>query len=89
MTVLIEDVFPVGVTNELLDAVTDEMGVDAGLPPGGIMHVHFEKDGRAHGVDCGTRSRLMSSSSSQRLCQPWARLPWQEASTRQRWANPK
>jgi hypothetical protein len=51
MTVLIEDVFPVGVTIELLDAVTDEMGVDAGLPPGGILHVHFEKDGRAHGVD--------------------------------------
>ena len=39
------------VTNELLDAVTDEMGVDAELPPGRIVHVHFEKDGRAHGVD--------------------------------------
>jgi hypothetical protein len=51
MAVLIEDVFPVGVTVELLDAVTDEMGVDANLPPGGIVHVHFEKDGRAHGVD--------------------------------------
>jgi hypothetical protein len=51
MAVLIEDVFPVGVTIELLDAVTDEMGVDAKLPPGGIVHVHFEKDGRAHGVD--------------------------------------
>jgi hypothetical protein len=51
MTVLIENVFPVGVTNELLDAVTDEMGVDAKLPPGGIVHVHFEKNGRAHGVD--------------------------------------
>jgi hypothetical protein len=51
MAVLIEDVFPVGVTVEFLDAVTDEMGVDAGLPPGGIVHVHFEKDGRAHGVD--------------------------------------
>jgi len=51
MTVLIENVFPVGVTNELLDAVTDEMGVDAQLPPGGILHVHFEKGGRAHGVD--------------------------------------
>ena len=51
MAVLIEDVFPVGVTVELLDAVTDEMGVDAQLPPGGIVHVHFEKDGRAHGVD--------------------------------------
>jgi hypothetical protein len=51
MTVLIEDVFPVGVTIELLDAVTDEMGVDGNLPPGGIMHVHFEKNGRARGVD--------------------------------------
>ena len=51
MAVLIEDVFPAGVTIELLDAVTDEMGVDAKLPPGGILHVHFEKDGRAHGVD--------------------------------------
>jgi hypothetical protein len=51
MAVLIEDVFPVGVTIELLDAVTDELGVDAKLPPGGIVHVHFEKDGYAHGVD--------------------------------------
>ena len=51
MTVLIETVFPVGVTNELLDAVTDEMGVDAELPPGGVVHVHFEKNGRSHGVD--------------------------------------
>jgi hypothetical protein len=51
MAVLIEDVFPVGVTIELLDAVTDEMGLDAKLPPGGIVHVHFEKDGLAHCVD--------------------------------------
>jgi len=49
--VLIENVFPVGVTNELLDAVTDEMGVDAELPPGGVLHVHFEKGGRSPGVD--------------------------------------
>jgi hypothetical protein len=27
------------------------MGVDANLPAGGIVHVHFEKDGRAHGAD--------------------------------------
>jgi hypothetical protein len=51
MAVLIENVFPVGVTNEILDAATDEMGVDAEIPPGAILHVHFEKDGRAHGVD--------------------------------------
>jgi len=40
-----------GAVHRTRDAVTDEMGVDVGLPPGGIMHVHFEKDGRAHGVD--------------------------------------
>ena len=51
MAILVENVFPVGVTNELLDAVTDEMGVDVQLPPGGISHVHFEKGGRAYGVD--------------------------------------
>ena len=51
MAVLIEDVFPVEITVEMLDAVTDEMGVDGNLPPGGIVHVHFERDGRAHGVD--------------------------------------
>jgi len=51
MAVLIENAFPIGITLELLDAVTDEMGVDAKLPPGGIIHVHFEKDGRAHGLD--------------------------------------
>lgn len=51
MAVLIEDVFPVGITIELLDAVTDEAGVDTQRPPGLISHVHFEKDGRAHGVD--------------------------------------
>ena len=51
MAVLIEDVFPVGVTIDLLDAVTDEMDVDVKLPPGGFLHLHFEKDGRAHGVD--------------------------------------
>ena len=28
-----------------------KMGVDAELPRGGIVHVHFEKDGRSHGVD--------------------------------------
>jgi hypothetical protein len=51
VAVLIEDVFPVEITVEMFDAVTDEMGVDGNLPPGGIVHVHFERDGRAHGVD--------------------------------------
>jgi len=51
MAVLIEDVFPAAITIDLLDAVTDDVGVDARLPPGLFMHLHYEKDGRAHGVD--------------------------------------
>jgi|ERR1700677_2102142 hypothetical protein len=51
MAVLIEDIFPPAMTIELLDALTDDVGVDANLPPGLIMHLHFEKGGRVHGVD--------------------------------------
>jgi hypothetical protein len=51
MAVLIEQVFPSEVTVELIDAVTDEMGVDGNLPSGSVVHVHWVKDGRVHGVD--------------------------------------
>src|SRR5271155_1656795 len=51
MSVLIVDVFPAPITIELLDALADDVGVDAELPPGLFVHLHFEKDGRAHGVD--------------------------------------
>jgi hypothetical protein len=51
VAVLVEVVFPAAITVEILDAVTDEMDVDTRLPAGGISHVHYEKDGRAHGVD--------------------------------------
>jgi hypothetical protein len=84
VVVLIEDVFPDGITIELLDAVTDEMGVDASLTPGGFVHVHFEKDGLAHGVDVWDSVEPMSSSSSRRSCPPWPRLPRREASIRRR-----
>jgi hypothetical protein len=51
VAVLVEVVFPAALTVEILDAVTDEMNVDTHLPAGAISHVHYEKDGRAHGVD--------------------------------------
>jgi len=51
MAVLVEVVFPASFTVEVLDAVTDEMDVDNNLPAGGISHVHYEKNGRVHGVD--------------------------------------
>jgi hypothetical protein len=51
VAILVEAVFPAAITIEVIDAVTDEMDVDAHLPAGGISHVHYEKDGRVHGVD--------------------------------------
>ena len=51
MAVLVEIVFPAAITIGILNAVTDEMDVDTHLPAGGISHVHYEKDGRVHGVD--------------------------------------
>jgi hypothetical protein len=51
VAVLVELIFPAAITNEILDAVTDEMNVDTHLPAGAISHVHYEKDGRAHGID--------------------------------------
>jgi hypothetical protein len=51
VAILVERVFPAAITIEMVDAVTDEMDVDTHLPAGGIVHVHYEKDGRVHAVD--------------------------------------
>jgi hypothetical protein len=51
VAILVELVFPAALTMEVIDAVTDEMDVDTRLPAGGILHLHYEKDGRVHGVD--------------------------------------
>jgi uncharacterized protein YuzE len=51
VAVLVELVFPAAITIEVIDAVTDEMDVDTHMPAGGILHLHYEKDGRVHGVD--------------------------------------
>lgn len=51
MTILFTQIMPAGVPIEMLDAVTEEMGVDNDPPDGLIVHTHFEKDGRAQIVD--------------------------------------
>ena len=73
----------------MLDAVTDEMGVDDNLPPGGISHLHFEKDGRAHGADVWDSVEAYEQFVQSTLMPAMGKLQWQKASTRQRWANPK
>ena len=90
MAVLIEEVFPVGMTMELLDAVTDEMGVDFKLPPGGVMHVHFEKDGRAHVVDVWEWVETFDEFVQTALMPAMGKVSGgPEASTRHNWADPK
>lgn len=51
MAVIFRQVMPIGVPIQILDAVTEEMGVDNDPPAGMIIHTHFEQDGRVHIVD--------------------------------------
>lgn len=51
MTVILQQVMPEGVSLQMLDDVTDEMGADDNPPEGMLLHTHFEQDGRVHVVD--------------------------------------
>jgi hypothetical protein len=51
MAVVVQQTLPPGVPIDMLDAVTDEMGVDASPPPGMIVHTHFEAGGRVQILD--------------------------------------
>lgn len=67
MTVLLEQVMPEGVTTELLDEVTDQMGVDQNPPQGFIVHVHFMRAGRAHIVDVWASQEAYETFRQERL----------------------
>ena len=51
MAVILQQVMPEGVSLEMLDEVTDEMGADSDPPDGILVHSHFEQDGRIRIVD--------------------------------------
>lgn len=51
MPVLLQQVMPEGVTTDMLDDVTTEMGVESDPPAGLVVHVHYTEKGRAHIVD--------------------------------------
>jgi hypothetical protein len=51
MAVLFEQTLPADAPIGMLDAVTEEMGVDRDPPQGMIVHAHFERDGQVHIVD--------------------------------------
>lgn len=51
MAVLLQQVMPDGVTIDMLDEVTTEMGIQSDPPAGLVVHVHYMEGGRAHVVD--------------------------------------
>jgi hypothetical protein len=51
MAVLIQQTMAAAVPLSMIEAVTEDMGVEASPPDGMISHVHYEKDGRVHIVD--------------------------------------
>ena len=51
MPCIMKQVMPEGVSLEVLDAVTDEMGVDADPPKGLIVHTHYSEGGQIHIFD--------------------------------------
>jgi hypothetical protein len=51
MASILKQVLPEGATLELLDAVTEEMGVDADPPKGMIVHTHYSENGEIHIFD--------------------------------------
>jgi hypothetical protein len=51
MAVIMRQAMPAAIPISLVDAVTEEMGVDSSPPAGMLVHTHYEKDGRVHIVD--------------------------------------
>ena len=51
MAVIMQQTLPPGVPINMLDTVSDEMGVNDNPPDGMIVHTHFEKDGDVQVLD--------------------------------------
>jgi hypothetical protein len=65
--VIFQQILPTGVPIQMLDAVTDEMGVDADPPEGMIVHTHYEHDGRVHVLDVWESAELHQKFAESRL----------------------
>jgi hypothetical protein len=67
MAVILQQVMPEGVSLEMLDEVTEEMGVEQDPPDGILFHTHFEQDGRARVVDVWESREAYESFQAARL----------------------
>jgi hypothetical protein len=67
MTVILTQVMPAGVPLDMVDEVTEQMGVDSSPPAGLIVHTHYEHDGRVHVVDVWESAEAHQSFAESRL----------------------
>ena len=51
MAVIMKQVMPAAIPLSMVEAVTDEMGVEGTPPKGMLLHTHYEQDGRVHILD--------------------------------------
>jgi hypothetical protein len=74
MPIIFQQNMPAGVPIEMLDAVTEEMGVDNDPPEGMIVHTHFEKDGRVQVFDVWESAEQHQKFSESRLMPALAKV---------------
>ena len=67
MAVILQQVMPEGVSLEMLDEVTEEMGAEENPPNGLLFHTHFEQDGRVRIVDVWDSQEAYESFQDARL----------------------
>jgi hypothetical protein len=67
MAVLMTQTMPEGVTVQMLDAVTEAMGVDKDPPAGLVVHVHYERGGRTEIADVWESREAYETFEAERL----------------------
>ncbi|MCW2671456.1 MAG: hypothetical protein JWP14_45 [Frankiales bacterium] len=67
MAVILQQVMPAGVSIDMVDEVTAEMGVDSSPPVGLLVHTHYEHDGRVHVMDVWESAEAHQSFAESRL----------------------
>jgi hypothetical protein len=67
MAIIFTQTLPAGVPIQMLDAVTEAMGVDSNPPDGLIVHTHYEADGRVRILDVWESAALREAFDADRL----------------------
>jgi hypothetical protein len=67
MAVIYQQTMPEGTPIEMLDEVTDEMGVDRNPPEGLLVHTHFDDGGQVRIVDVWESQDAFEKFNAERL----------------------